>query len=180
MSSANRTRLCDISSRGGAWQPVKTTAPAVDAPTTLRKSRRVSPSGVTPSLAIGSSLIERSRPPSCSMRLEVTRGALGRRPVLAVAIHTITHVQRTHLLRLAHVCHVTMASGAGESSPKVRLVDEVHVVRHAVDADPVDRRLGNPRIAQLLELVVSLADGHVAEHALLHIGIAGVRRGVRQ
>src|SRR5439155_22272692 len=144
MSSASRTRLCDINSRGCGWQPVKTTAPAVDAPTTLMKSRRVSPRGVAPSVGPDSSFIGRSSPPSRSMRLEVACGALGRRPILAVAVDAVAHVQGPDLLGLAHVCHVAVAGGAVEPRPEVRLVNEVDVIGHAVDADPVDRRLRDP------------------------------------
>ena len=49
--------------------------------------------------------------------------------------------------------------------PDVRLVDEIHVIGHAMHADPVD---GNPtrvEVSQLLDLRLFVADRHVTTHA---------------
>src|SRR5207247_8634460 len=111
MSSARRTRLCDMSSCGGGSQPVKTTAPAaVDTPTALRKSRRLSPNGVARSWGLNSSLIKRSCPPrrfGCDgyqrwpvmtrQPSVVTRRAFGGCSVVAMGVDAVAHVLLAHV-----------------------------------------------------------------------------------
>src|SRR5437764_7326314 len=137
-----------MSSRVAGWHPVKTTAPAVDAPTTFRKSRRVKPDVVASRSCGVSSLIWR-KCPLFSAALLVTHGAFGRSTVLPVAIDAVTHVQGPNLHGLPHVDHIPMAGGEGKAGPEMRCMDESDEVRHGVEEDPVDRDLRDPGLPNL-------------------------------
>src|SRR5687767_9120271 len=144
-----------MNSRSGGWQPVKPTAAAA-VPPTVRSWRRVS----AKRLLIGWPLV-------------MTRHTLRGRVVLAVAVDAVAHVQAPDLYDLRHALDVAVASRAVDAGFDVRLMREVDVVGHAVDALPGDRGLVRPDGAHLLDLGDAGADGRVAEHALLDVGVAG-------
>ncbi len=101
----------------------------------------------------------------------MTGVAVGGRVVLSVTIHAITHLERTNLLYLGHLRHLTMTGYAGEIGPYVSVMNKLHVIRKPVNPEPVD---GLTRLGGILQLpdcsnrsVRCSIDLGVAEHALL-------------
>ena len=86
---------------------------------------------------------------------------------------TVAHVERAHLDHLAHLSNVAVAGGTIKAGSEVRLVNEMHMIRQPVQAHPVDRLLLQPRLAHLLDLRLAGTNNGVAEHALLHLRVAG-------
>src|SRR5918999_1681697 len=116
-------------------------------------------------------------------RLVVTYRAIPRHVPLLMAGDAETHaIHVVHLEHLGHPLHVPVAGGAcvGTERLDVSLVWEVGVPGEIVNADPFDRLLLAPGLAQLpdfrLMRAVSPADDQVTSHTGLNRRDAGLRR----
>src|SRR3954463_6063678 len=162
-------------------QPDKATAPAPEAPSTVRNFRR-SRVGLGSSVMhapFGRSGVGRltrsSRLPTPDSRLIVTYRAISRDLPLDVASDAETHpVHVVHLEDLRHPLHVAMAGGAGIGTQgfDMPLMREVSMPGEIVHPHPFDRLLLRPRLPKLLDFrlvrAVPPPDHEVTSHTGLN------------
>jgi|TARA_B100001971_G_scaffold9020_1_gene7394 hypothetical protein len=112
----------------------------------------------------------------------VTDNAVGWRAVVAVTIDALRHLERFDLLDYLHSAYVAVAGRAHgrrrnpvslREKLDVGLVNEVNVVRHPVDAHPIDGFAFVERLSQFGDLGQSvsgviIADCQVACHTQAH------------
>jgi hypothetical protein len=77
------------------------------------------------------------------------------------------------------VLHRAVTRLAGDARRDVAVVAELHVVGHAMDADPIDRLLVLPVLLELLDALEVGAELGVAAHARLDRGNSGHAAAVR-
>ena len=116
--------------------------------------------------------------------LVVTREAVCRGVILPVAIHTVPHLQVSDLLHHLHTADVTVARGAVNAGAYVGFVEELDVVRNAVDSFPLDGLIILKVISEKFKLLalgkyeLFVTQILVAEDALFHRGYASRPTGV--
>lgn len=97
--------------------------------------------------------------------------------VLPVAVHTVAHIQDTHLAYLFHAPYIAVAGETLKTSADVGFMYKSHMVRHSVDPDPVDDVFIDPGILHLSDgrggYARLLAHHLMTEHTLLNSGHCG-------
>lgn len=78
-------------------------------------------------------------------------GTVGRRIVLSVTIHAISHVQGSHLFYLYHLRHVTVALRTIHTSRNVTRMIKLNMIRHIMNFNPLDRLIIVIRLSKFFD-----------------------------
>src|SRR4029078_10279340 len=147
---------------GSSAAPAAVASAALDAPTTLRNSRRFTPPPVFSLMSVVAvgAVVARffaltalyvggshgaGRGGRCLLLCRVSSRleAFLRAVAVHVTAHTPTHVEARELIDAIHVLDLAVAGLAGDAGIHVAHVREVHVLRHLVNSHPRNRlRLG--------------------------------------